>query len=58
MDRVIAEVARIDGRDEPFCVDCHDREVGVDATLVTELVAEVAQLRAEQERAMAEGDWA
>ena len=40
-------VQRIDGRDMPFCVDCHDQEVGVDTELVAELVSEVERLRSD-----------
>lgn len=47
VERVRHAVERIERetRDGPFCVDCHDAEVGVDTEIVGELVAEVEWLR-------------
>lgn len=44
VEQAKAEVARIDGRDGPFCVDCNDYQVGVDTGLVMELIAEIERL--------------
>lgn len=46
VERARAEVARIDGRDGPYCVDCQDGAIGVDTGLVEELVSALERLRA------------
>lgn len=57
VERAREAVANLEGRDEPFCVDCHDAYVGVDTDIVTELADETERLRGELAAMRTEWGW-